>query len=67
MINTTRDVANLIANMAMRGATKTELRDVIEYSKGVIDLEKNYNHYNIEYLERKYSGLAMTTGYEHTE
>lgn len=65
MIRTSKEVANLIATMALRGATEIELHQVIEYSQNVIDLEKNYGYYNIEYLERKYSDPTMTD--EHTE
>lgn len=54
------EMSDLIATMALNGATKEELNRCIEYSAAVIQLEKMREAKGIDELERKYCGCDVT-------
>lgn len=56
------NISDLLINMAARGATRTELLDVMTYSQRVLDVEriitelrKSRVESNIKEMERKYA------------
>ena len=62
MINNSIDpitafVANLIADMALKGASVEELDDAINFSVTLMDMVKAYETYHIgKYVSKYYSG-----------
>ena len=54
------EMSDMIATMALNGATKEELHRCIEYSAAVIQLEKMRDAKGIDELERKYCGCDVT-------
>ncbi len=50
------NIVNLMVDMVENGATKDELKRIIEHSKNVIDGNfSNFMYDDIDYLENKYS------------
>lgn len=56
-----RSVANLITNMTLKGATDEELFRAIEFSTGIIDLERSRSYNKIDELISKYGEKEVTT------
>lgn len=56
-----RSVANLITNMTLKGATDEELFRAIEFSTGIIDLERSKSYNRIDELVNKYGEKEVTT------